>query len=108
LGSKTYNDLISIPEVKAKIDKALALNRINKEDIKTDNVVNSALNNIVADTAIGKAFADGYITADEMNSLTTTPDIQAKQKDVETKKNDYDTLKAEYDNIDTAVDQELK
>lgn len=66
------------------------------------------MKDIVADTTIGQAFNDGYISAEEMNKLTSTPEIIAKSKDVEEKKNSYDKMKAEYDDIDRAVDSELK
>lgn len=57
------------------------------------------MNEVVNETELGKAFRDGYISGEEMNAMTTTPEITAKQQEVQDKKDAYDKLKAEYDAI---------
>lgn len=77
-GTQLYNDLASDPAIKQRLDYAQKLNTINRVPVDTGKVVANTLTDIVDNTAIGRAFKDGQITADEMNAMTSTPEIVAK------------------------------
>ena len=66
------------------------------------------MKDVVETTGIGAAFADGIITADEMNAMTNSPAIEAKLREVETLKNKYDEYKNELEDIENQVDKELE
>lgn len=108
-GSQTYNDLMNNPQAKENLAKAKSLNQINGKTVtNTDAAVTNTMNDIVNTTGIGKAFQDGIITADEMNAMTSSPEIVNKQNELQAKKDAYDKMKREYEDISDAVDAEYK
>ena len=106
--TQLYNDLSQDPSTKLKLDNAQKLNLINKVPVDANKVSNNVMQDIIDTTPLWQALKDWQITAQEMNAITSTPDITQKQNEVQSKKDQYDTLKAEYDNIDTTTKEELK
>lgn len=92
----------------AKITNAQKLNVINKVPVNKENVLANAAETVIDETPLGKAFKDGYISAEEADSFTRTPEIKAKEIEIEKKKTAYDALKAEYDDMENSVREELK
>lgn len=107
-GTQLYKDLSTDPATLAKITNAQKLNVINKVAVNKDNVLANAAETVIDETPLGKAFKDGYISAEEADSFTRTPEIKAKEAEIEKKKTAYDALKAEYDDMENSVREELK
>lgn len=95
-GTVIYNDLTKNPDIKTKMDKAKALNFTNGNDIDTNKVVSNTMSDIMLNSPLGKALADGFISGEEANDLTSTPEIKAKEAKILELKNDYDTKIATY------------
>lgn len=106
--TQTYNDLIKDPATKLKIDKANSLNNLNGKTINTDEAVKNTMSDMMKNSPLWKALEDWFITAEEANTLTTSPEINSMQWQVLQYKNDYDTLLNNYNNIRTEVENELK
>lgn len=106
--TSTYNDLMKDPKVKANLDKANALNTINGVTLDIEQTEKKVTNDIIDNSPLGQALKDGYISPDEADQLTTTPEIKAKREEITKLKTDYDTQKAYYDNIRVDVEKELK
>jgi hypothetical protein len=92
----------------AKITNAQKINVINKVSVNKENVLASAAETVIDETPLGKAFKDGFISAEEADSFTNTPEIIAKQAEADKKGLAYDSLKAEYDDMENTIREELK
>lgn len=107
-GTQTYNDLQRDPKLKVSIEKANTLNQVNGNKLDTNKAVSTVMNDIVDNSPLGQAMKDGYISAEEANQFTTTPEIQAKSDALLKLQNDVTTKQNSYDNIRTEVENELK
>lgn len=57
---------------------------------------------------VAKALEDGYITTEEYNSMTSTPEVEAQAKVVSEAKTKYDEYKRQLEQIDDDVDAEFE
>lgn len=57
---------------------------------------------------VAKALEDGYITTEEYNSMTSTPEVEAQAKVVSEAKAQYDEYKRQLEQISDDVDSEYE
>ena len=107
-GTQLYKDLSTNPEIKIKLDKAHALNKIN--DVSTDVVLagENLTETVLNDATISNYMSDNNISAEEFNNLTTTPESIAKWKEVEALWLKVNDLRATYDSIRAETEAEFK
>lgn len=57
---------------------------------------------------VAKALEDGYMSAEEYNSLTSNPEVEAQARVVSDIKTQYDEYKRQLENISDDVDAEYE
>lgn len=116
-GTKVYEDLIKDPIQKARIEKIQKYNIITWKTPKTEDVFTNKSNEIINNTdviiwdskiTLKQALDDGYISENELNSMTNNSQIITKAKEVEELKNEYDTKLRDYKNLAKTIEKELK
>ena len=105
MGTQAYNDLVSDPAMKAKIEKAqlYTSGKINAEVIGNKQGAYILSNS----PTVANALADGFMSQDEYNQLTNNAEVSAQAKIMWEKKTDYETKKAQYDAVEDDVDKEF-
>lgn len=105
MGTQAYNDLVSDPAMKAKIEKAqlYTSGKINAEVIWEKQGAYVLSNS----PTVANALADGFMSQDEYNQLTNNAEVSAQAKIMWEKKTDYETKKAQYDAVEEDVDKEF-
>lgn len=106
VGTRSYNDLVSDPNMALKIQKAMAF---NKGEVDLVKVGETQMANVLAQNpTVATALADNFISKDEYDQLTNNQEVSAQLQKVEVDKTKYETIKAQYDNVETDVDSEFQ
>ena len=104
MGTQAYNDVISDPNMLAKIQKAKIFMNGEVDMVKIGEKQGKYV--MTQNPTVSKALDDGYITTEEYNQLTSTPEVEAQAKVVAEAKAKYDEYKRQLEQIDDDVDAE--
>lgn len=106
-GTKTYNDFYNTPTGKANIDKANKLLSISGGSVDTGKAGQNMTKEVLTwNATIAKALEDGEITGEELNSLTSSPELVAKGKELAAKKLEIDKLQLAKKGIKEDIDKQ--
>ena len=106
MGTQAYNDVISDPNMLAKIQKARIFMNGEVDMVKIGEKQGQYV--MTQNPTVAKALEDGYITAEEYNQMTSTPEVEAQAKVVSEAKTKYDEYKRQLEQIDDDVDKEYE
>lgn len=106
MGTQAYNDVISDPNMLAKIQKARIFMNGEVDMVTIWNKQGQYV--MTQNPTVAKALEDGYITTEEYNSMTSTPEVEAQAKVVSEAKTKYDEYKRQLEQIDDDVDAEFE
>lgn len=106
MGTQAYNDVISDPNMLAKIQKARIFMNGEVDMVKIWEKQGQYV--MTQNPTVAKALEDGYITAEEYNQMTSTPEVEAQAKVVSEAKTKYDEYKRQLEQISDDVDKEYE
>lgn len=106
MGTQAYNDVISDPNMLAKIQKARIFMNGEVDMVKIGEKQGQYV--MTQNPTVAKALEDGYITTEEYNAMTSTPEVEAQAKVVSEAKTKYDEYKRQLEQIDDDVDKEYE
>ena len=106
MGTQAYNDVISDPNMLAKIQKARIFMNGEVDMVKIGEKQGQYV--MTQNPTVAKALEDGYITAEEYNQMTSTPEVEAQAKVVSEAKTKYDEYKRQLEQISDDVDKEYE
>lgn len=106
MGTQAYNDVISDPNMLAKIQKARIFMNGEVNMVKIGEKQGQYV--MTQNPTVAKALEDGYITAEEYNQMTSTPEVEAQAKVVSEAKTKYDEYKRQLEQISDDVDKEYE
>ena len=105
MGTQAYTDLVSDPNMLAKIQKAKVFTNGEVDLIKTGEKMGAYV--MSNNPTVAQALADGSMSQEEYNALTNNAEVETQAKVVSEKKDEYDKYKRQLENISDEVDLEF-
>ncbi len=106
--SETYNDLLSNPTLKVRLDNINKVSGISDKTTITEKEETASADIIGKNLNIKTALEDGFISASELQSLTQTEELTKLASEKKDRADEYTKLKSEYDAIEDQVREELQ